>query len=43
MQELRANRQWAYRPAFISKRFRELLIENGIIREVINMHDNNYG
>lgn len=33
---------WAYRPLFVSKRFRDLLIQNKITREVLNMSDNNY-
>ncbi|WP_026019022.1 hypothetical protein [Ureibacillus thermosphaericus] len=42
MKELKSNGSWAYRPVFLSKRFRDLLIENGITREVINRDDNNY-
>lgn len=43
MTEFCSNGSWAYRPVFISKRFRDLLIENGITREVLNMYDDNYG
>lgn len=42
MKDLKSNGSWAYRPVFLSKRFRDLLIENGITREVINRDDDNY-
>lgn len=42
LQEWKSNGQWAYHSIFFSKRFRDLLIDNGITRDVRNMYDNNY-
>ncbi|WP_145977188.1 hypothetical protein [Paenibacillus sp. 32O-W] len=38
-----SNRRWAYRATVISKRFRDLLIENKITRDVRDMHSTKYG
>lgn len=33
---------WAIRPVFVSKRFRDLLIENGITRDIRDIYDENF-
>lgn len=38
-----SNGSFVYHPLFISQRFRKLLIEQGVTRDVRSIYDNNYG